>query len=166
MILRLSNKLARKIHVLPLEALPGIMPPLGDWAGNVFRAGRIQYILITNGTSLFSCIIPGRGITKIESLLERMQVMMRDVHDYYGLADMYDEIVMPHLIGKVVTSKVGNRSLTGSMSDHCLNSKCFLDEMELAPLEASIRLNETPMGALNHAFPIERHRFLFHECMN
>lgn len=52
--------------------------------------------------------------------------------------------------GTVRFSKALNRSITGSMNDLVYHAKVYLVKMGLLPLEASIRLNEVPFGALHY----------------
>jgi hypothetical protein len=54
MILRLSGKIAKKIHVKPAAVLPADSNPYADWSTHVFLAARTQYILVTNTASLYS----------------------------------------------------------------------------------------------------------------
>lgn len=63
MIFRISNKLGKKIHVLPEMILPALANPYCDWSSTLFTANRSQYIIITNTGSLFSIVTQGKGIT-------------------------------------------------------------------------------------------------------
>ena len=57
MIVRLSGKLAKKIGESPTESLPQDPNPFADWSCHLFRADRVQYILITNTPSLYSMVM-------------------------------------------------------------------------------------------------------------
>ena len=61
MIFRLSDKLKVKIKVGTLGALPLHENPLADWSAHLFLAGRTQYILVSNPSSLYSLVLPGKG---------------------------------------------------------------------------------------------------------
>jgi hypothetical protein len=70
-IFRLSQKLNAKIKVGPLVALPLDVNPLLDWSAHLFLADRTQYILLSNTKSLYSTILPGKGITTDRDFTER-----------------------------------------------------------------------------------------------
>lgn len=63
MIVRVSAKMGKKIHVSVAKSLPADANPFADWSTHLFTADRVQYILITNTPSLYSMVIYGRGIT-------------------------------------------------------------------------------------------------------
>lgn len=62
MIIRLTQKLGKKIGLSPKEALPLEGNPYADWTGHPFTARRVQYILLVNTSSMFSVVLFGRGI--------------------------------------------------------------------------------------------------------
>jgi len=66
MIIRLTQKLAKKIGESPTEVLPPHSNPFADWCGHLFQAGRTQFIIVTNTHSLYSFIFYGRGITNFQ----------------------------------------------------------------------------------------------------
>ena len=63
MILRLTAKLGEKVGLLPETRLPLDENPFADWTGHLFRAERVQYIIIANTPSLYSLVMYGRGVT-------------------------------------------------------------------------------------------------------
>ena len=71
MIFRISTKLGKKIHVTPDKMLPVDPNPFADWSANLFDVGRSQYVLITNTISLYSVVMPGRGLRNNRLFLER-----------------------------------------------------------------------------------------------
>lgn len=62
MIIRLTQKLARKIKVTPATVAPPPADPLADWFASLFTVERTQYILLTHAATLYSVILYGRGI--------------------------------------------------------------------------------------------------------
>jgi hypothetical protein len=54
MIFRLTHKLAKKIRIAPLQNLPPDRNPFIDWTAHLFTAERVQYLIVTNTTSLYS----------------------------------------------------------------------------------------------------------------
>lgn len=154
MILRLSTKLARKVHVPPPEALPLDDNPYGDWSANVFNVGRRQYILVTNTVSLYSAIMRGAGITTGAELVGKTVELLEEALARDGFRLLFERLVVPSPT-EVVLSKALNRSVTGSMNDFVQQARLFLTDRQLSPHDASAQLNRTPMGALDFAFPIE-----------
>ena len=63
MIFRLSQKLIDKIKAGALATLPLDENPFADWSAGLFLIGRSQYILVTNTKSLYSTVLPGKGVT-------------------------------------------------------------------------------------------------------
>lgn len=154
MIIRLTQKLADKIKVAPPVALPRDPDPLADWAANLFTVRRTQYILLTNSAILYSVIFPGRGITDAETFIDHaITTLMQQMHSE-GHYDIFKEKILP-LATEIAFSKTGDRSLLGSMNDHIRCAKVHLEHQE-SPENTAIRLNATPMGALDHRYPKER----------
>lgn len=61
MIVRLTEKLAKKIKESGLVTLSANANPFADWSARVFTADRAQYILITNTATLYSRVIYGKA---------------------------------------------------------------------------------------------------------
>ena len=64
MIFRITQKLSAKIKAGPTATVQLDANPFADWSAAVFQVGRTQYLLLTNTTSLYSTVIPGKGITR------------------------------------------------------------------------------------------------------
>ena len=156
MILRFSAKLGRKIHEVPDSTVERGIAIFTDWSGHLFRFERVQYILVSNSHALFSTVIYGRGVKGLNSFISTWLAQLRDLHEHYGLEAIYDYQIAPTM-GNICISKVGSRSVTGSMNDLCYQAQCMLSYNELSPFDISLRLNETPMGAIDMEFPIERY---------
>jgi hypothetical protein len=60
MIFRVSQKLNTKIKAGKLDEMPLDENPYADWSAHLFMAGRVQYIILTNTASLYSCVMQGR----------------------------------------------------------------------------------------------------------
>ena len=73
MILRVTAKLGKKIGIDPATRLDRDPNPFTDWTADLFRAGRVQYILVTNTASLYSMLMYGKGI------IDDMELSMRIV---------------------------------------------------------------------------------------
>lgn len=154
MILRLSQKLASKIHENPDTSLQLDGNPYADWSGHLFTADRAQYIIVVNTASLYSAVFFGRGITDDGQLIHRALDTIRDVMDSDGLEFIHRRFVAPSA-ATVRFSKALNRSVIGSMNDMIQCAKSLLSADELSPFDIALRLNEMPMSALKFANPRE-----------
>lgn len=154
MILRVSQKIATKVHVKPTAALPLDVNPFADWTAHGFSADRTQYVIITNTASLYSAVIYGRGITDDNRMIVRTLEAIRELMVDDGLAFIYRRFVAP-ASARVSFSKALNRSVTGSMNDLICHAKAWLAEGDLSPFDTAFKLNEIPMSALGYVSPRE-----------
>ena len=159
MIFRLTQKLAKKIRLAPLQALPPAQNPFIDWTANLFTAGHAQYIIVTNTASLYSLIMYGRGITDDNELIRRTLSFMREFMTDDGCEFLYRRLIAPHAAG-VSFSKANDRRVIGSMNELIFESKFYMIEQRLSPFETSCRINETPMSYLDYNIPKEAFRLL------
>src|SRR5260370_923676 len=116
MIFRLSQKLNTKIKAGTLPALPLDENPFADWSAGLFLVGRTQYILVSNTKSLYSTVLPGKGVTDERAFIERALSSTREFMEADGWKGVYEQFVAP-AGGSVRFAKAVNRSLTGSMND-------------------------------------------------
>ena len=153
MIIRLTQKLAKKIN--SLDAMNNLLlakNPYLDWSANLFRAQRVQYLIITNTTSLYSMIMYGRGITNHSDFIKGIMSTMRDFLKADGNEFIYRRFIEPD-VSTVMFAKSLNRAVTGSMNDLIYGAKFLLEYRELAPWDASFKLNETPMSYIKYRNP-------------
>ena len=71
MIIRLSQKLTKKINAGKQTEMPLDENPYADWSCHLFTADRTQYIILSNTASLYSCVMYGQGITDDSRFIER-----------------------------------------------------------------------------------------------
>ena len=154
MILRLSQKLAKKIKTSPTRVLPPDANPFADWSAHAFTAARAHYIILSNTASLYSVVLHGAGVSNDGRFLVRGLSQIREVMIDDELEFLYQRFVAPSA-ERVQFSKALNRSVTGSMNDLIYHAKVWLTEGELSPHDASFKLNEIPMGAMGYAKPRE-----------
>jgi hypothetical protein len=95
MIIRLSDNLNAKIKAGPLTTLPLNENPFGDWSAGLFLVGRSQYILLTNTRSLYSTVLPGKGVTDEKTFIERALSSLREFMDADGQEGVYERLVAP-----------------------------------------------------------------------
>jgi hypothetical protein len=148
MIFRLSQKLNTKIKAGKLSEMPLDENHYADWSAHLF-ADRVQYIILTNTASLYSCLMQGKGVTNGDKFIERALSTIRDF-----TADDAQQLVYRKFIAPASTTvhfaKALNRSVTGSMNDHIHGARLLLAD-GMVPSEIGYRLNETPMSALTDA---------------
>ena len=149
MIFRLSEKLNTKIRAGTLATLPLDENPFADWSAGLFLVGRSQYILVTNTKSLYSTVLPGKGITGEKTFVERALSSLRMSIDADGQEGVYERLVAP-VGGSVRFAKALNRSVTGSMNDMTKHAAFWLAAGDVSPIEIGSRLKGIPMSALKH----------------
>jgi hypothetical protein len=152
MILRLSQKLNKKIKAGTLSEMPLDDNPYSDWSCHLFTADRTQYVIITNTKSLYSTVMFGKGITDDSRFIERVLSSLREFSESDGQAFVYQKFIAPSS-ATVSFAKALNRSVTGSMNDMIYHAQMWLIEEELSPFDVGFKLNEMPMSALEYANP-------------
>jgi hypothetical protein len=159
MILRLSQKLAKKIKEAPSQSLPPDPNPFADWSAHLFTAERTQFIIVSNTPSLYSAVLYGRGIADGSQLILRALDCLREFMVDDGQEFIYRRFIAP-ATETVRFSKALNRSITGSMNDLVFHAKMWLIERDLSPYDTSFRLNEIPMSGLDYRSPREAFKAL------
>ncbi len=152
MILRITQKLGKKIKFQPCESMPLDKNPYADWSAHLFTVHRVQYIILTNTASLYSVVMFGEGITNdntfIKEALSYMELFMAED----GNGSIFERDIA-HETLNVYFSKSINRSVTGSMNDLVSGAKLYLGDGDESPYQVSVRLNQTPMSYLSYDNP-------------
>jgi len=78
-------------------------------------------------------------------------------HQEDGLTETYDKFIAP---STAVFSKVGNRTVTGSMNELIYFAQAVLDEGEVSSCELSTLTNRVILSAIKHQTPLEAYRQL------
>lgn len=164
MIIRLSQQMSKKVKLPSMVIHEAAANPLCDWAMHLFRFNRLQYLLATNTTSLFSVVIPGRGITDGDTLLNQLFPSMHELHRHAGLEEAFERFIAPN-VASVVWSKANNRAVTGSMNQLIYEAQWLLKDSELEdsglnPAELSQHLNLSLFSFIKYQRPLEAHRQL------
>jgi len=152
MILRITQKLGKKIKTLPTTVVPPGDNPYADWSANLFRAGRTQYIIVSNTTALYSVIFLGKGITTAEAFFDRFVEELRSYMAYDGKESLFKEMIAPST-GEVAFSKNINRSVTGSINEMIAFAAHLMEFEELTPFQLSDRINDSLMSRLRRLYP-------------
>ena len=146
MIIRLSRKLATKIKADKLPEMRLRANKISDWSAHVFIANRKQYILLCNTSSFYSCLTLGKGVTTVESFVQRAFDTIGEFMNDDGQSLAFEQLIAPSR-NSIRFAKALNRSVIGSMNDHVQASKFHLEDGML-PQEIGHRLNQTPLSAL------------------
>jgi hypothetical protein len=149
MIFRLSEKLNGRIKAGTLATLPLDEDPFADWSAGLFVVGRSPYILLVNTKSLYSTVLPGKGVTDASAFVKRALNGLQEFMEADGLVGVYDRHVAP-ASASVRFTRALNRSVTGSMNDMTKHAAYWLTAGDGSPLEVASRLNTIPLSALKH----------------
>lgn len=153
MIIRLTEKLGKKIGIKPISTVVLHDNHFADWTGHLFCANRVQYIIVSNTDTLYSLLIRGKGINNCDLLIANVCAIMEEVMKTDGLQDGYENHVKPYL-REVTFAKTLNRSVTGSMNDLIYQSKISLECFDLPMCKIiSSGLNDTLLPYLNYVNP-------------
>lgn len=154
MIFRPTQRLCTKIKAGPLFEAPLHNNPYADWSARLFTVDRAQYVLLTNTPSLYSLLMPGRGITEETAFLDHAIEAMRHYMQDDGLSLLFTNFIVP-AAGAVSFHKPLSRSVTGSMNEMVFEAKYFMSSGEVSLFDVNERLNETPYSSLKFAFARE-----------
>lgn len=165
MILRLSQKLAKKLKTSTTDTLPLDENPYADWSAHLFTADRTQYIIMTNTKSLYSTVMYGKGVTDDSRFIERALSTIRDFMEDDGQAFVYQRFIAPAL-GTVRFAKALNRSVIGSMNELVYHAKVWIVAGGLSPHEVGFKLNDIPMSVLGKPRGYEKPREAFNALVD
>lgn len=148
MILRLSQRLNKKIKAGKLRDTPLDENPFADWSCHLFTAGRTQYIILTNTKSLYSCVMYGKGITDDKRLINGALSTIREFMEDDGHASAYERFIIPSS-RTTVSGKALSRSVTGSITELIKFAQPWLVEDDISPHSLGFKLNGillSPLG--------------------
>lgn len=147
MIIRLSQKLAKKIKVGKLTEKPLDKNQYADWSANVFNVGRTQYIILCNTKSMYSCVMYASGITTDSTFIKRALSLIREFMEDDGKLSVYEQNIIPSS-GSVTFAKSLNRSVIGSMNELVMAATEVLQSEEVAPHSVGTFLNDFLLSAI------------------
>jgi hypothetical protein len=155
MILHLSKQLADRLKCsVSLQGMPVVQAGrLDAWSGHCFRIGRVEHVMMMNDASLFTILMPARGLTSIDSFLKAFLPRVAEVwHRFDSEFDAQNQ--------QVIVLKRTNRSLIGSMNDAIQSAKFHYEynrnkTYSFGPTDIEKRLNMVPYKALKYTAPFE-----------
>ena len=157
MLIRLSHRLSRKIGVKPTQLLPLHSNPFADWSANLFTVERVQYIIMTNTTSLYSVMTFGQGITNAGKFFKKITYVLSELLLNDGFNFIWERLILPETVS-IHFSRSYNRAVIGSMNEIVRCAKYLFAYRDMSPLKVSSELNEMPMSMIEHIFPIDEFR--------
>ena len=142
MVIHLTKKLQSKLHA-PVVAQEHIeTSPHLRWYANLFTADRSQYILTTNAASLFSVVLPKRGLTHDGVYIARFLDALREHMEDAGFELIYQRCVAPYT-GAITLAKSEDRSVMGSMNDIINTCTFMLEDGDISVYGLSREINTT-----------------------
>jgi len=147
MIIRLSQKLAKKIKVGKLVEKPLDQNQYADWSANIFNVGRTQYIILSNTKSLYSCVMYAKGINNDNTFIQRSLSLIREFMEDDGKEAVYEQHIIP-ATGTVTFAKSLNRSVIGSMNELVMAATHVLKPEDMAPQDAGTYLIDLLLSAI------------------
>ena len=147
MILRLSQKLAKKIKAGKLSEMPLDENPYADWSCHLFTADRTQYIIVCNTASMYSCVMHGKGITDDSRFIERALTTIREFMEDDGEQFAYRKHIKSET-ETVCFAKALNRSVIGSINELVMAAEIHLIEGDMAPHDVGFKLNGFLLSAI------------------
>jgi hypothetical protein len=147
MLFRLSQKLAKKLKLTGLKALPPDRNQFADWSAHLFTVGRQQYIIVSNTASLYSVLLLGRGISNQNRFVPGVLAAIRELLIADGQGPVYERLIAPAANAAVFGTAL-NRSVIGSMNDLIKCLRWSSQRAPISPIEDSLALNDTPMSML------------------
>ncbi len=153
MIFRVTNKLAKRIHVNPAPLPEEEVSPYIDWASNSFIANRSHYIVLMNSRTLLSTVLPAKGITNTKKFAAEALRSIETILEYYSFDQVFKTQIEP-ASNNVMFTKVANPKLNGYMVDLVHHARDHICN-GLSTLVTATRLNQIPQLKMEEAFPIE-----------
>jgi hypothetical protein len=154
MILRLSQKLAKKIHESRLCTAEPDPNPYLDWHATLFTHRRVQYIMAVNSASLFTVFMHGAGVTDISRLLKDLGDIIEAALGALSADLIYRKIIAPGF-SEVKIAKAQDKRIIGSMNEQVSYVKFHLDLEEMSPFQLAELANGNLLSYLDYARPRE-----------
>jgi hypothetical protein len=148
--LRLTQKLADRLHVrLPEEPAPSANP-CADWCCHRFTVDRYGYFMVTNASTFFSVVLRAQGMGDESAFITGVISGLHRYLETAGHEFAFSQLIAPES-AEVVFRPVGDRRILGVMNEFIFMAKYYLED--LSPFETSDRLNDCPVGPLGGKFP-------------
>ena len=124
-----------------------------SWSGHFIRIGHTPLVLLMNDATLWSIIIPVKGVTTFSAFLPIFLERVEEIWNAYGSSfDPGNQVVG--------IFRRTNRSLIGSMNEAVRLLRFDVEEARAEGVEPDwggfeSSLNQTPFMAMNPSFPVD-----------
>ncbi len=146
MIIRLTQKLAKKVKAPELQTSPLCDDPLCDWSMQMFDFDRKQHVLICNTRTFYSAVFLAGGIAAPHKLAVAGLQAIGEQLDGDMLLDAYQHRSTPGPMA-VTYAKSLNRVITGSMNELILRATVAMAD-GVSLFKASAEVNRMLLSAL------------------
>jgi hypothetical protein len=147
MIIRLSQKLAKKLHETALPSVPLDENPYADWSAHLFTVARTQYIIVANTRALYSVVFYGKGITNDNQFITRALNALHEFMEDDEQSFVYQRLIAP-TTASVKFAKALDRSTVGSVNELVKFATFYLEDDEMPPHDLGFKLNDILLSAL------------------
>jgi hypothetical protein len=148
-VLRCTQKLAKRIGVVPAREAPASSTRLGDWYGTEVRVGRKVFALFISEHDRVPVVLEAGDLRRLPaSLTERLRTVLTALGvEPHAVADECAEM------GDAVFAPTQSRSLLGTLNDFSFMMRATRPEWRAASaLDWSLDFAETPVGPIK-SFP-------------
>ena len=146
LILRPTLKLAAKLKLGPLKDLPAANTPIADWCVRAFKCGRVSYLLFSNTNSLFSMVVPQRGVTNAKTLRTAFATAIHQNLDRAEHGQHHASAILAAM-ADCQFSRCHDRAVLSSINDLAWMAECHLAQGD-SEAETIDLINQAPMGLL------------------
>lgn len=167
MVLRATIKLSSKLGIKSLQNYDNRVSAFDHWYGHLFSVNKVQYILLTNGYSLYSVVFKAKGVLDLQCFANTAAKNLSELMYAQRIEYLTSRFVNDSFCNIEVV-KTNDRSILGSMNDMINHAEFFLNEYKMSLMEISERLNNTPYSLLDYKNPllIIKNMPLTYECQN
>lgn len=172
MILRLSEKLRKKLKTDATSALPMDENPLADWSASLFVADRTQYILLSNTASLYTIVFYAKGMSSNEGQFIIFAMNhLREFMEADRMLDVYSTHIAPSTV-RVQFGKAYSRAVTGTINQLILAATHSVVNHDMTPYDVSLFLNNLVFSSIavnsenKYRKPRDVFQSLVHETSN
>jgi hypothetical protein len=153
MILRATNKLAKKLNIQSLQKNDNKCSAFEEWYGNLFTVDKKQYILFTNAYSLYSVIMPGKGINSLSKFSDLSGICLSELLKEENCDNLISRLVInPGEIFDVYPTN--NRSVLSTMNEMVYFAHNYIIEEQPPLLEISKKVNSLIYGPIDFENPL------------
>lgn len=151
LLFRPTLDLAKALKQRDLAEAPPAAQPLADWCVRGFRVRRATYLMFTESLSLYSLIVPRRGITTAAKLRRAFATLVHEQFQHPTLGNAPATHILK-LMADCRFARGRDRRVLGSVNDLVWMAQSHLDYGDSIP-KTIAGINQAPMGHLKMNSP-------------